>query len=570
MGANRPDPSAVRQLLKLAGAPAGGHATDRELIARFVADRSEAAFADLMARHGPMVLGVCRRHLRDRHAADDAFQATFIVLARRAGAVRWRESVGGWLFEVATRVARKAAVRTARRSSREGTPTDAAPEPAAPPATPPADLSALQAALDEELAKLPERLRAPVVLCHLEGLSQAEVARHLGVSDGQLRGRLYRAKEKLRENLLRRGFALTAVLLALNVAGTAQALPAVLAAGTLRLATASTDVIPVAILKLTQGVIQDMTFSTKLFAVLALFGVLGFGAAGVATHAALAGAPDRAAAITTAPATRPLVGPNPLVQPIRRDDEAKKPEDKADRVGGTIKAIPAEKNTLRVKIDEADTETDIVVPATAKVTFGKKPAMLADLKPGMHVEFVYVGEATAPTEVHARWPKTEAKAKAVDAAKNTITIAVENGGVDFDIPLTVAADAEVKVDGLPAGLADVAVGLKVALELGLDKKTVLAVRADGEKGDIPAVVKSYDPAARTLLIEFEIDANDVNRHVTLALAVNADAKVRLAGKDAKLSDLKERMPVRLRMTADRKAVASILAGDPLPVSKDDD
>src|SRR2546423_6898580 len=129
MGSPHPDPSAVRRLMRLAGASPGGPATDRELIERFVLDRSEAAFADLMARHGPMVLGVCRRHLRDPHAADDAFQAAFIVLARKAGSVRWRESIGGWLFEVATRVAKKAATRAARRNAHEGGPPGSAPEP---------------------------------------------------------------------------------------------------------------------------------------------------------------------------------------------------------------------------------------------------------------------------------------------------------------------------------------------------------------------------------------------------------------------------------------------------------
>lgn len=247
MSTGRPDPAAVRQLMKLAGVSPGGEATDRELIERFVQDRSESAFADLMARHGPMVLAVCKRHLRDPHAAEDAFQAVFIVLARRAGAVKWRESIGGWLFEVASRVAKKAAAQAARRTTREGASAEHAPEPEAPLPRASADLTALQTALDDELRKLPEKFRTPVVLCHLEGLSQDEVAKHLGISDGQLRGRLYRAKERLRERLLRRGFTLSAVLLALNVGGKAQAVPPMLAAGTLRLACAAPSAVPVAV-----------------------------------------------------------------------------------------------------------------------------------------------------------------------------------------------------------------------------------------------------------------------------------------------------------------------------------
>ncbi|MBX9627294.1 MAG: sigma-70 family RNA polymerase sigma factor, partial [Gemmataceae bacterium] len=118
MSSGRPPPGSVRGLLRLAGVAPGGDATDRDLVRAFALDRSEAAFAALMARHGPMVRAVCRRALRDQHLADDAVQATFVVLARRAGAVRWKESLAGWLFEVARRVSRKAAVQAARRAAR--------------------------------------------------------------------------------------------------------------------------------------------------------------------------------------------------------------------------------------------------------------------------------------------------------------------------------------------------------------------------------------------------------------------------------------------------------------------
>jgi RNA polymerase sigma factor (sigma-70 family) len=270
--------------MEWAGGSPGGQATDRELMERFVRYGSDGAFADLMARHGAMVRAVCRRYLRDPHAADDAFQATFLVLIHKAGLVRWRESIGGWLFEVATRVARKAAGQAVRRSAREGAAANAASEPAGP--APASDLTALQVALDEELRRLPEKFRTPLVLCHLEGLSQDEVARRLGVTDGQLRGRLYRAKERLRERLARRGFTLSAVLLALAIARPARALPSTLAAGTLRLATAAPHTIPVTVQLLATGVIRDMTTTFKPLALLALVGALGLAAAAFASRAA--------------------------------------------------------------------------------------------------------------------------------------------------------------------------------------------------------------------------------------------------------------------------------------------
>src|SRR5262249_28044666 len=109
---------ALNHFRKLAGA-CGPEPTDRELLERFAAVRDEAAFAELVRRHGPLVLGVCRRLLRDHHDAEDAFQATFLVLAKKAGSVRWRDSATSWLFEVAYRTARKARGRAARRRALE-------------------------------------------------------------------------------------------------------------------------------------------------------------------------------------------------------------------------------------------------------------------------------------------------------------------------------------------------------------------------------------------------------------------------------------------------------------------
>jgi RNA polymerase sigma factor (sigma-70 family) len=285
---------AVRDLMGWAGRSPGGAATDRELIERFNRDGSQEAFGELLARHGGMVRAVCRRHLRDGHAAEDAFQATFLVLIGKAGRVGWRECIGGWLFEVATRVARKAAVQAVRRSAREGAPAGPASEPVAPAPAP--DLTALQDALEEELRRLPDRFRAPLVLCHLEGLPQDEAARRLGVTEGQLRGRLYRGKERLRARLVRRGFALAAVLLALSVGRPAGAVPPALAARTLRLAGAAPDTIPVAVRHLTTGVIREMTTTCKHRVLLALLGALGLAAAGfsICTRAAVPAEPETA------------------------------------------------------------------------------------------------------------------------------------------------------------------------------------------------------------------------------------------------------------------------------------
>jgi RNA polymerase sigma factor (sigma-70 family) len=209
-------------------------ATDRQLLERFVVRGEESAFAVLVERHGPMVLSVCYRLLRNDHDAEDAFQATFFVLARRAGSLRWHESVGSWLYEVAWRVARKARADSARRQLHERK-TNIVPSPD------PLSLVAgreIETILQEELCRLPPKYRLPVVLCCLEGASRSEAARQLGWREGTVAGRLARARNLLQKRLARRGVTIPANLLttALTEKMAGAAVPAVLAEATLKAA----------------------------------------------------------------------------------------------------------------------------------------------------------------------------------------------------------------------------------------------------------------------------------------------------------------------------------------------
>jgi RNA polymerase sigma factor (sigma-70 family) len=191
------------------GLGAAGDA-DRDLLERFAAGGDEAAFAALVRRHGPMVRGLCRRLLGDPGRADDVFQATFLVLARRPGSIRRRASVGGWLYGVARRLAHKAQRGEARRRRHERRAAEGrlrAP-------TPGAGWAELLAILDEELERLPEQARAPLLLCYLEGCTQDEAARFLGWSLGTLRRRLEWGRDLLRLRLTRRGATLSAGLFA--------------------------------------------------------------------------------------------------------------------------------------------------------------------------------------------------------------------------------------------------------------------------------------------------------------------------------------------------------------------
>jgi RNA polymerase sigma-70 factor (ECF subfamily) len=220
----------VRPLRALAGQVPAGQ-TDQHLLERFVRQRDETAFAALLERHGPMVLGVCRRTLRDAHLAEDVFQATFLVLIRNARAIRKRQSLSGWLHGVALRLARKAradAARAERHDQRSalGSPPD-----------PPTETSwrEVQQILDDELQRLPTRYRLPLILCYLEGRTRDDAAAQLGWSPGRLKGLLERGRERLRCALVRRGLAPAALApLVLAESALAAPVPPLLAVSTLR------------------------------------------------------------------------------------------------------------------------------------------------------------------------------------------------------------------------------------------------------------------------------------------------------------------------------------------------
>jgi RNA polymerase sigma factor (sigma-70 family) len=213
--------------------------SDGQLLERFAAQsgsESELAFEAIVRRHGPMVLGVCRRVLGDDHAAEDAFQATFMVLAFKPRAIRTPESSGPWLHGVATRIARRALVLRRRREEEPIASWDRVAQ------TPDRQaLVDLQTIIDDELSRLPDKYRRPVVLCYLEGQTQDEAARTLGWTKGTVSGRLARAKDLLRHRLTRRGLAPSAGLFAAALtAETASAeVPATLLLPTVRAATAA-------------------------------------------------------------------------------------------------------------------------------------------------------------------------------------------------------------------------------------------------------------------------------------------------------------------------------------------
>jgi RNA polymerase sigma factor (sigma-70 family) len=308
----------LRRLERLFAAGSVAGLSEGQLLERFVTRRDEAAFEAILARHGPMVLGICRRVLRDPEDVEDAFQATFLVLVRRAGSLRDRDLLGNWLFGVASRVALRARVVAARRQAAEG---------ARPPVDPPApgdgDHADLESGrmLHEEVRRLPEKYRVPVLLCYLEGLTHEEAARQLGWPVGTVKGRLARARDLMRRRMSRRGVVLSVPALSAALAGDARgAVPAALVESTGKAALAvaagrGVAVVGVAanVVALMEGASRVMFLNTLKGAVTVLVagaittgaGVLAFqGETGPRTPVAAPGAVS-----SSSPAASPAIAP---------------------------------------------------------------------------------------------------------------------------------------------------------------------------------------------------------------------------------------------------------------------
>jgi RNA polymerase sigma factor (sigma-70 family) len=335
----------LQHLHRHRAAPGAGGPDDAELIGRFVRDRDEAAFELLVWRHGTMVYNVCRRLLRDAHAAEDAFQATFLVLVRKAATVGRGESLAGWLYRVAYRVALRA------RSRAVSVPLGDIPEPGveAPDNVLWRDLRPV---LDAEVNRLPEKYRLPVVLCYLSGLTTDEAARRLGVPRGTVLSRLDWARRRLRVRLSLRGVTLsTALLGAALAAGSAAPAPAALVGAAIRAGLSIAKGQPAAAsagaVILMEGVLRDMVLNRikgGVLVVLALV-VVGVGVALWATRPATAEPVERKREEAARPA--------PPADPPADKEEARAPE--APRPIGvwerTIQAKNGASITLTIRID---------------------------------------------------------------------------------------------------------------------------------------------------------------------------------------------------------------------------
>jgi RNA polymerase sigma factor (sigma-70 family) len=367
-------------------------ADDTVLLSRFIAGRDDTAFAALVSRYGPMVLRVCRRILGDFQEAEDAFQAAFLILARKAATVRPPRMLPAWLHGVAYRVAQKA--RSARgRRPRTG---EALPQSLCDPRVSPLDeLSAreLLSILDDEVRRLPALYRLPVILCCLEGHTQEEAARRLGWTTGSVKGRLERGRARLHERLVRRGLTLAAALGAAEVSQVGAAgLPSGLAKVTIRAATAFVEAsgvisgqVPMRAAALAETVLQSLGM-TKLRTVALLLCLTGVLAGGVS----LAG---RQAAVEQAPQAVSEPPPGPVAGPGAK-------QTRTDRFGDPLPAGGVDRlGTLRFRHD-GDARSVVFSPdgkILAAMTYGGR-IILWNARTGQALHYIQGMQAEITTD----------------------------------------------------------------------------------------------------------------------------------------------------------------------------
>jgi RNA polymerase sigma factor (sigma-70 family) len=508
----------LQYLRKLTGAPGVRELTDCQLLKRFAAERDEAAFDALVQRHGPMVWGVCRRILHQESDADDAFQATFLVLARKAGSLRWPESVGGWLHRVAHRVALKARVQAARRSERERSAASARAADAM------AEITGreLQQVLDEELLRLPARYRAPLVLCYLEGKTRDEAAEELGWTVGSVKGRLERGRQLLEMRLARRGLAFSTALLATALASSsAAAAPATLQAAAVQLA-AGAGTAPPTVLALAEGAMQAL-FLARLKIVLAAALLIGIvsGGAGVGIYRAAAArqttpGSDMDMSLIAAvepdallPVQTPVVPPEPIETPRPAPPEDRRP------------AAESERSSARPDGDRR--------------------------------------QEKGPRD-EGRKPRSSLRATviAVNEAERSITLHFKEGERRLERTLPLAADAQVQLvddwgiegrEGAREGkLADLSEGLAVQAALSTDERTIVRLQAGPilVRGTLKAV--NLDDRALTITAE----GRDQMYAVAPAARVTIDNQLRT------FAELKPGLPIQLRLLVDRKQASHVI------------
>jgi RNA polymerase sigma factor (sigma-70 family) len=569
--------------------PARGACSDSELVTRFVDQRDGDSFAALVHRHGALVLGVCRRVLGQEQDAEDVFQAVFLVLSRKAAALRDRGGVGPFLYGVAYRLALRA-----RQSARKQQDRTRHQDPAPAGVDPLEDLSVREAhaVLDEELARLPERERGPLILCYLEGLTRDEAARQLGCPIGTLKSRLERGRTALQKRLAQRGLGLPTVLATLLLTRVpASGVSPALCEATTEAARAfagqvSGSVVPAKSAALAGTMLRSALPGKFALAATVLLVIIacGFGAGHLTAPAPDArpdGRVDTSANTeevrlrSTVSSTGERAGPvTPELPPARlalappptekrtevgkpADQEAKpEPEPLPTNVNGVAKVVHAEGGTLLVA--HRDGEELFSVAAGAEIQIDDKPGALAQLPVGANVSLTRFVDPKTVGRVQAGGRSFFGnQVKAVDAVRSTITIKDR----DEEKTFTVARDTFLTIDGKGAKLSAVPPGSFVNMGLAADQQTArhIGVSGAGLGGCGGSLVASVDRQKRTITFDKKASPDVAGKTFTVA----ADAHITINGnRTGTLVDVPAGCYVNLLLRVDGKTAGQVQAQGP--------
>ena len=523
--------------------------TDRQLLERFTDCQEQSAFTALVRRHGRMVLGVCRRVLHHQQDAEDAFQATFLVLARKAPALHWHDSIGNWLYGVAYRLSCKLRGKNGRK------PSSFALFDVAEPAVSESQWHHLLPQLDEELHRLPEKYRAPLVLCYLEGKTRDEAAKQLGWTMHSLKGRLERGRELLRQRLNTRGVGMASGLLGVGLGtGKIGAMPGPLVKHTveagLQLACGQSwkPLVSGSVQYLVQGVLRTMLLNQmKTVSALAFLAVL-IVTAGVGTFQTLS--PSKAKA-------------DALIAGDGEGDKEGEGGKNRPSVYGTIKTIDAKAGTLTLTIardgeKRTDKEFNLESKDIPVLVNREGKGKLSDLKAKLQAGLVLsaTGDVVA---IHVRAPVFRAVVASVNAEKRTITF---RGGEDRPgKTLPVAKNANIRIPGKKGELENIPAKRVVIVALSLDGNAITDLRLgegdreDGERegdrdGEGAVVGELVSIAKGKITVMRRGDGG--NREITLPLG--KDVKVFAGEIPVKLDNLKKGFRLSLLKGEDRKTV----------------
>jgi RNA polymerase sigma factor (sigma-70 family) len=533
--------TAVHRLVHRLRIQSLGSLSDRHLIDAFAKAGDESAFTELVRRHGSLVLGVCRRILGNVQDSEDAFQAVFLVLAKKASAISWSDSIKNWLHGVACRVAMKARGQVLRRKQKE---YEAGQQPAATGQA--SACTELRAVLDEELEQLPDKYRSVLILCYLEGKTRDEAAEQLGWSMGSVKGCLERGREQLRDRLTRRGLALSAILaVALLGEATASAVTPSLAASTVQagvhfaagsaLAGTSSTVFTLA-----QGALNAMMIAKIKTIGLVTMTVVAIGVCVAASIYYAASTPVGAA--TTDGGLAPAVEPVAL-----QEGDGKKKN--ADEFLGLIKEVDLKVGTIKVQpLHDGDRE-DLTFSLAGKdlkvvSTLGQELKM-ADLAVGLRVHLLLKDKDI--TAIRVENPTLPGVITSIDAEKRTLEARADRRIATY----AVAQDAKFTINGQAVRLGQLPLEQRVFLTLSFDKKTVLAVNGnkivpggverlkEGRPVELPPVERIGTQGA-----VIDIDANKNTLTVLTGKAEDLKIQTIAVGRGLKVKVMFDERPVK--------------------------